>query len=825
MRLPLIAAVVAVLLLPATLAQAPAPPGPDLRLVAVELPGGAPSVTDGVRQATPEQILVTVRNAGPGVVTAYQIVYSWVGPGGEMPLNGGAPASVDVREERLEAGQARSHAFDWALQPGQVGPGAIKAVVQAGGSGQALVDATPGDNQRSRDVHVDSYGIAVTVDGASRLVHPGETIYARGQVQNVGNVPAPVMLQALLPAGSPLSVLLEPPAMLVPAGGSADYLAYITMPGEDPEPFGHRISIQATPEVGAARQAQTGQVESTFAPYAADDHLYEVSGGEGTFFAAPARPARALFTVRNEGRQPDVYDATVEAPEGWDVRVSPARFVLDPGTSQSLAVTAAIADGDATAAAARLRVASRHPVPAQDIDVELRPSGAAPQIVSAAPEQALVYVADELRLRVVLANPGDEHAAAALLAVRLAGAGREEERFIEAPAVAAGASDELVLALGRIGHGGALQVGLRWHLGPSPVSFDQVVAVRDPRLLITPPTAAEGLPGQEVAYLAGASTFRLRNAGTAPEQWDLRVATPAGAASLAGAAQVTVLPGETRSVAVRQVLPSLGSGNATLAPLTLHAAVAGRPHLQWNATVATRVVDPIAPVVAVPLQAATWSLRDALQVRAVVQDLSAIRSVDLLVDPPGLNWSAPLAPSGDGSWSGNASFREAGAHVMRVRAVDVAGNVGLSPPWAVDVVPDARPRLQVPAIPANGSWDVSVPIAVVVEGAQAASIRYQLRQEGQVVVAGDQPLVEGRAEVPLDGAAAGEAVLHIEALGAGGSGEVLVLLDLVSRSAGNATGQPEGPGGDGGREAPAPALAPALALLLAACARARKPRA
>lgn len=822
---PLAALAVLLLLGPAALAQVPgAPRGPDLEVRSVDVPGQVPIIVDGVLQATPAQVVVSVHNGGAAAVTGYQILYRWVAGGAESPLNGAPAASLDVREERLDPGQTRTHAFDWTLQPGQAGAGAVKAVVQLGGSGQSMVDATPGNNQLGKDVHVGSHGVAVTIDGQGRTIHPGEAIYIRGDVQNLGNVAEPVALQVQLPTGSPLQASIDPPSLVLAAGAASDFLLFLTMPAEDPEPFAHTVVVQATPQVGARRQATAGLVESTFAAYAPDDHVFAVAGGEGTFFASAGRPAQAVFTVRNEGRQQDIYDAAVQAPPGWHLSVAPARFVLDVGAAQAITVTASLAQDAADAAVATLAVASRHPVPSRTASLQLRPSGAAPQVAAVESEQGRIYVGDQMHLRVVLANPGDEAAPAAPLSLRLEGPGTDVRRFVEAPPVPAGASQTLLVDAGPATRGGVLQLEVAWSLGGSPAALHTVLTVREPRLQVTPPTAAQGVPGQEVGYLAGASTFRLRNSGPDAEEWVLRVTSPAGSASLAGSPAIKILAGETRSVAVRQLLPSLDGANATDAPLTLHAALADRPLLQWNATVLTRVVDPIAPSIVVPVQAASWGVGPVLSVRAQVEDLSVIRSAAVLVGSGVLNWSVPMARGADGAWSANVTFRQAGDHVLRVQAVDAAGNTGRSAPWTVDVVPGPRPRLQVPGFPANGSWDVGAPLEVLVEGAQASLVRYQVRQEGRVVAAGNQTVVGGRALLPLDGAAAGEALLHVEAVGDGGQGDLAVLLQLVGGTPGNASAVPGQDGGGGALRRDAPALAPGLAVaaLLAAGLRARR---
>ncbi|HEX2066564.1 MAG TPA: hypothetical protein VHI93_07110, partial [Candidatus Thermoplasmatota archaeon] len=187
--------------LPAT-AQAPTPI--DLAVASVTLAGPAPWWVEQ-SPSGPAVVHTLVHNRGATAVAGYQVSYGWQDAAGQTPLAGTAkPAnSIDIVRERLEPGQTRIHAFTWKLQPNQEGAGHVVASVQAlGGTGAPAEDARPEDNAGSVAVFVARHALRLEPVGAPLQIHPGETLFARLQVVNPGNVPETVNL-SLLPRAGP----------------------------------------------------------------------------------------------------------------------------------------------------------------------------------------------------------------------------------------------------------------------------------------------------------------------------------------------------------------------------------------------------------------------------------------------------------------------------------------------------------------------------------------------------------------------------------------------------------------------------------------------
>lgn len=794
---------------------------PDLEVEDVQVVG-SPQVLDG--QAQGATIATTVRNNGPVAVSGYRLVYAWVlSGGGQIPLNAGpATASTDVQERTLAAGTAAHHQWAWALQPSQRGAGAVRVTVELASA--STTDREPANNARAQDTFVTVRSVAASFPTTPVDLHADETRFVRLAVRNDGNIAETVALRIAPPTGDAnrLRLELDPASLVVPAGGAATATLLVTFPFDfDTTPINAAVTVVAN-AYGSDRAVAAPPLRSTDAPYSPSAFQSTLNGPPRLVAPAPGQAVEQPFTLRNTGTDQDIYDVSVDAPPGWSLEATPARVLLQPGESQAVRLRA-VAPADASpshAAQGTLRAESVHPAAPTQAAVDLRVSGPALRLAIEVPA-GTAYVRDNVTVAVVAANEGDQPSAARRVGLHGVGAAQGIAADIDVPVLPAGGSFRFPVQLPTLTQAGAATLELR----SAPAAEAEATAqlgVRQPRLTIVAPPPAAGVAGQQVLYAVAPAVFVVRNDGAHAEEVDLAVLATPGQAALVGPSRLELAPGEARSVAVAQWLPAQ-PGPLAKAPLNFTARIAARPSFAWHNQTATQLADTLGPQAAVAERANAWTVGRPYPVAVQAADPAGVASVRLTITPPqGANVTVALTASADGTWRGNATFAVPGEHRLSAVATDRRGNAGAPATWFAAAHAAPVPRIQV-TVPAGGGWDLADPLPVQVLDGEAQRLRFTVRQDGQVIHEGEVGLSAGAAAVPLGPAVAGDAIVRLEAVGEGPSGETTLVLRLTKR---NATADPDPVPREAwadGKESPTP-MAASLAAVAVGVLLARRRR-
>jgi hypothetical protein len=770
----LVIAMVAVGAVGATVAQTQEQ-RPDLAVVSLRVLDPAPSWIEG--QAKGSSIEVLVANRGNVPVVGYQLRYTWIGGSGEGPLNEDTARSMDVREETLEPRTERTLTFPWRLQPGQAGQGAVKVVVQLTAVG--ATDANPTDNARVTDtMMVPVRAMQVAALGGPQLVRPGEVVFVRFQILNLGNVPESVILSAPAPspgAASRLDSQLEVSQLVIPANGAGTATLFIHYPDQnDPTSFSAQLPFKTTTSYGRVIDVLTPLVSSTDEDMPLQSYGQTLSvTSSGTRFADPGSHATLHLIATNTGKEKDTYTLDAEAAPEWALDIQPRRIALLPGESTSVTVTATpastLAGGTGTVAVVNLR--SEHPLPPVSATALLRVSGPVPGVFAAPPESA--YVGDAWTLSVRAQNEGN---------VAIGGDGSLEVRTFFSDGstrvvtttmgpLQAGGKQQVTVPFGGLLQGGPATYSLQWRApgGISSPVHEGGFVIHDPRINITSPTPLGGMPGESVSYRVAPHVFHLRNDGATAETVHVAVEAAVGRAAVLGPTALHLAPGETRAVAVEHVLsrPALGGLEEAL---RLKVNIADRPEIAWNATVLTKIIDVQAPTIRVDLRPADWALATPLPVAATVQDDGMVAGVLVRVNAPdNTTRNIPLVSDNLGVWRTNVRFNVTGNHSLTLHAADAAGNAVDGPTWPVTVHATPVPRIT-PDLPSSGMWDINHPLKVAVVSTVGASVlNYVLTQENATVSQGGVPIVEGNASIALRDARPGMAELRLTVIDSAGT--------------------------------------------------------
>jgi hypothetical protein len=795
------------------MAQTPGAPTMDMRLESVTLASSAPEWRDGA--PLDAALLVTVGNPGQ-LAVAYRIDMTWLANGEPVPLNGAETASFDVSRQPLEAGGHRTHTIPWKLQPGQVGPGQVVATVTL----RDGLDRDSRDNQAHLLVPIAVRSLSFALEGADVDISPSGTGFVRLAVHNGGNVheSIPVGL-ATPPIDVRFKTLLWPTVVEVPAGttAAAAFLVRFVPDGDFTpinqsfrlrvdRPFGADLDLE-TPEFRSTDTAGTAGFASSF------ERIQEVP--------ASLRPGVASdvgLSLSNTGTRQDNYTFLIEAPPGWHAEPVPALAALFPNEQSFVALRVTPPATALEGEQAVLRMTSRgslDPV-THTVPIEVRLGGPSPQ-ASPLSIPNTPYRGSSFEAETSLANLGDRALANSTATLEWRMGSVVRQATTEVPSLPPGSDWPLKIRLPAPESGGPVELRLLWPgntLAAAATSF-----VHAPALALETPAALAGQPGETVAYQGPGTVFRIRNDGNAPETVHLAVSTTTGSAEL-GAPSSFLLPvGQTRAIPVLQRLPQ-PSGTTTASQLTLRASI-GTLATAWNATVSTKIDDPLPPVLSPATLPAIWPQGQVLPLSVHIEEHGAVSNAKAVVTPAGLPpKSIPLLDAG-GHWNATVAFEVAGTHAIHYEATDASGNKAVTKDQVVQAADVPAPRLEFSLSPGEAVNPGTMFTLTVRDALPVLHALVSLHQNGTsierlVQVNNDtasMPFREFGSLLP------GPIVLRVEATNAAGvSSSAELALDMAAPASGTLAPAPA-TGAPGHEAPPASALIALLALLAIAASR------
>ncbi|HEX2065840.1 MAG TPA: hypothetical protein VHI93_03410, partial [Candidatus Thermoplasmatota archaeon] len=559
------AAFLAVALLLAVQPLAPAggqvatPEPPKEKLTVTVLPlRDPPQWVDGVpRNSTVE---VTVTNTGKVPVGGYTLGYQWEAADGTVTwLNGDdQAASTDISQPPLGEGESRSHSFPWFL--GGVARGSEDFEVdsanpQQKGQGSVLVTAVSASQETTgrspKPEFIRATRVEVVPPTGNLILAADETRFFRIQVRNAGNVPEVVHLSVTDPQrGSNGRLALEflPARLEIPAERTVATDLLVSYPfGGQETSFIANYTVRALVSYGPVLAKTPLILGRMCCPdrnytFAAQAQVSEVVAGLGGTFRIPVRVAN---TAPPGSGLNDTYRLLPELG-GWPGGVDTPRLALAAGESRTvnLTVTVPATAVPGTATTLQVRVVPGHGDAESVLPVLVRVAGSALAVRAVHIDPSHLYLGDEARATIEVANTGtQDHTAESLvrLTVCLPREGQvplcSPARDLPVPRVQAGRSVEIPVMLGALADTAKRTVEAAWRTldGQGSAPVQQEFRPRQYEVAVFAPQASlSGQPGEAVSYQASARAFKIVNRGTEAEDLRLMAYSPAGQAILSG---------------------------------------------------------------------------------------------------------------------------------------------------------------------------------------------------------------------------------------------------------------------------------------------------
>lgn len=667
---------------------------PDLAVASIEVTGPQPRWVNG--SVEDSRIRVTVENRG-AEPTGYTIRYYWDFVRDENYLNGDETGSTDVSRQPIPAHGSVQHNATWRVQPWQRGSGSIIAVLEVAG------DAHTNNNLRALAYAVPVHDLRPRWDGVSDAdMRPDELRFFRLIVRNAGTVQETVQLspRVIGEDGDRFEVSLDDPVLVVPPGESVRTTFWVRFPFEgDPSSatVRYRVAVQSVDRPTVWGTTSDLDVSSVDAPY---DGRFEFAVDEvhsPDDFIGAGEPTAFSLEVHNTGNRDDSYRVGAGSDAGWPITAAPQRAALRPGEAATVSVEVTPPAGaiPGTPAVLTLHVEPDHPVAApQTLEFPVRVEGPLVRVEEiVVPER--VYGDQPTPTAIRIANRGTQDSGNGTLRVT-------------ADPFTASMQSEFDLAPLAPGQQQTIRLDANWSMASGPATLKAVwkpgdpnaelgdalsvpVFVRVPGVSVVAPPGLTGVPGQSLGYLNAPYVFVVRNDGNAPEKLDLHLESETGTARLTSSPTLRLAGGETRSVGIEHAIPRPWHAGTT--PVALTATLANRTDVNVTAEIETTVVDGSVPHVAFQAPPPRyWDPRNPLTLRVQTSDDTRVSLAILAVTRPDGDVDESAENDPPGVWTTTLALTP-GNHSVEASAMDVAGRIGTTKTYAVDVRPFPTPQI------------------------------------------------------------------------------------------------------------------------------------